>query len=203
MALTVSEVARQLNRRNAKKKNLPALIFMTDTKRLSDPTSLIPCLPKNSALVVRHFSRKQKEQIIIKIKRLCHKYKVKLLVSDDIQLALKHRLDGVHFPEKSVKRIAACGRFIRPKASFLVTGACHSLTALKRAEKAKLDGILLSPVFATQSHPNAACLGTIRFNAWVSQTNRAVYGLGGINQKTAIRLSGSKSIGFAGIGGLI
>jgi len=203
MALTVSEVARQLNRRNAKKKNLPALIFMTDAKRLSDPTSLIPHLPKNSALIVRHFSRNQKEQIIIKIKKLCRKHKVKLLVSDDLQLALKHRLDGVHFPEKSVKKIAACGQFIRPKATFLATGACHCLPALKQAEKAQLDGIFLSPVFATQSHPNSPFLGSVRFNAWLSQTDRGVYGLGGINKKNAIRLSTSKSIGFAGISGLI
>lgn len=183
MALTVSEVARQLNRRNAKKKDLPALIFMTDTKRLPDPAILIARMPKNSALIVRHFSKKQKEQIIIKIKKLCRKHKVKLLVSDDLQLALKHRLDGVHFPEKSVKRIAACGRFIRPKASFMTTGACHSLPALKRAEKAKLDGILLSPVFATQSHPGSTSLGSVRFNTWLSQTNRTVYALGGINKK--------------------
>ncbi|WP_417831178.1 thiamine phosphate synthase [Terasakiella sp.] len=203
MAVSVSEVARQLNRRNAKKKNLPALVFMTDAKRFPDPTNLIPRMPKNSALIVRHFSKKQKEQILIKIKRLCRKHKVKLLVSDDLHLALKHHLDGVHFPEKTVKKIAACGRFIRPKASFVVTGACHCLPALKRAEKAKLDGVLLSPVFATQSHPNAVCLGSVRFNAWASHTNRAVYGLGGINQKMAIRLSCSKSIGFAGIGGLI
>jgi len=203
MAQKVAELARQLNRRHGKKKPLPCLILMTDAKRLPDPSAIIPQLPDNSAVIVRHFTRKQKEEIILKIKNLCRKHKVKLLVSDDMGLAIRYRLDGVHFPEARLKSIAACGQVSRPLPQFLYTGACHSQTGIQNAKRAGLDAILLSPVFPTSSHPGAPCLGLTRFRHLGSHTALPVYALGGITPKTAPHLRASRAIGVAGVGGLI
>lgn len=203
MAQKVAELARQLNRRHGKKKPLPCLILMTDAKRLPDPSTIIPQLPANSAVIVRHFTQKQKEQIIIKIKSLCRKHKVKLLVSDDMGLAIRYRLDGVHFPEARLKSITACGRISRPLPQFLYTGACHSQTGLENAKRAGIDAILLSPVFPTSTHPGARCLGLTRFRHIGSRSPLPIYALGGITKKTAPRLQASSTIGIAGISGLI
>jgi thiamine-phosphate pyrophosphorylase len=203
MAQTVSELARKLNHRNAKNKRLPALIFMTDMKRLPDPSALISRLPKKSALIVRHFSRREKEEIILKIKSLCQKHKVMLLVSDDFYLAIRHRLDGVHFSEKSIKKIASCGKFIQPKPGFLTTAACHSQTAIKQAERTGIDAVLLSPLFTTQSHPGGRKLNHYQRNLIFSNANIQIYGLGGITAQTARSLQNSPLVGFAGISGLL
>jgi len=199
MAQTVSELARQLNYLNRKNERLPALLLMTDVKRLPDPSDIIPRLPANSAVIIRHFSRKKKMALINKNRLLCRKHKVKLLVSDDPHLALSHQLDGVHFSESFARR----NRFLRLKPNQIATGACHSLRALQTAEAANLDAVLLSPVFATNSHPGAQTLGLMQLQRMTRTTHLATYALGGINQKNAKRLRSSGIIGFAGISGLV
>lgn len=203
MSRTVSELAQRLNRLNSKGRKIPALLLMTDAERLPDPSHLIPRLPARSAVIVRHFSDKQKEEIILKIKSLCRKHKVKLLVSDSLRLAFKHRLDGVHFPEKSVRKIANCGSLKRWPKRFFFTAACHSERALHAAQKAGCHAALLSPVFPTQSHPGAKSLGTYQLTSLSHRSHLKLFALGGITQKTAQRISICPLSGFAGVRGLI
>lgn len=203
MRRKLSELAQRLNRLHAPSQKFPALLLMTDAKRLPDPRDLIPHLPPNSAIIIRHFSDYQKVCLIHKIKKLCHKHKVKLLVSDSLSLAINHRLDGVHFSEKTLKKIAACGKMSRPKPNLLFTTACHNLRSLCAAERANMDAILLSPLFKTQSHPNQKTLGPWAASFYAQRTDLKVYGLGGINYKNGQRLSQARISGFAGISGLI
>ncbi len=202
MAQTVAEVARRLNRRNGDRDKFPPLILMTDSKQLPDPCRYIPRLPAGSALIVRHTDAIKKVQLALKIKPLCRKHKVKLLLSNDVRAAIKLGLDGVHFSEKEARR-----RGRKPKTTllknFIVTSACHSLWALKRAERANLDAVLISPVFTTRSHPDSKGLGALFFQCWATHTHLKCYALGGITPKAAQRLSNSKACGFAGISGLI
>ncbi|NVJ91327.1 MAG: thiamine phosphate synthase [Methylocystaceae bacterium] len=202
MAQTVAEVARRLNRRNGQRDNFPALLLMTDTKRLPDPRHYIPLLPTGSALVVRHTNTTEKEKLALKIKPLCRKHKVKLLLSNDVKAAIKLGLDGVHFSEKEARRQGKKSKTAAQK-NFIFTSACHSLWALKKAERANMDAVLISPIFATRSHPDSKGLGVLRFQCWTTQTHLKCYALGGITPKTAQRLSNSKACGFAGISGLI
>lgn len=199
----LTEVARRLNHLNAKGGNFPPFILMTDSKRLPDPSHIIPKLPAGSAVIVRHHTRMGKINLIHKIKMICRKHKVKLLVSDDSQLAVSLHLDGVHLSEATLKKTAACGRFIKPKPRFLVTSACHSLRALKWAEACKVDAVLISPVFATDSHPDTKTIGVWGFHNMTKRTLVKTYALGGLNKKTAQRLVTTKSCGFAGISSLV
>jgi len=203
MAQTVSDVAQRLNRRHARGRSFPPLLLMTDSKRLPDPSEIIPKLPKGSAVIVRGLTRLSKIKIINKIKPLCSKYKVKLLVSDDVKLALSYRLDGVHFSEQNLKKISACGSFPKPHPGFFISSACHSQRALHWAETAKVDAVLISPVFETQSHPIARILGRLGFQTFTNRTKLPCYALGGITQKTAQSLINSKACGFAGISSLL
>jgi thiamine-phosphate pyrophosphorylase len=203
MSRTVSELAQRLNHRNAKGRKIPALLLMTDAKRLPDPSAYIPRLPAGSAVIVRHFSNKQKEEIIKKIRLLCKKHKVKLLVSDSLHLALKYRLDGVHFPEKTVRKIANCGSLKRYPKHLLFTTACHSERALHAAKRAGCHAALLSPIFPTQSHPGAKSLGSYQLTSLSHRSPLNLFALGGITQKTAQRISTCPISGFAGVRGLI
>ncbi|SCA56371.1 putative Thiamine monophosphate synthase [Candidatus Terasakiella magnetica] len=203
MVQTVSELALRLNRLNGKKAKLPCLIFMTDMERLLDPSSLIPQMPAQSALIIRHKIKSEKINLIKNNKTLCKKNKVILLVSDDVDLALNYGLDGVHFSQKKLQKIAQCGTFKKPKANFLISAACHNLSAINWANKVRADIALLSPVFKTKSHPKARSLGRWKFQHMARQSIAACYGLGGINKKTAHTLAATKACGFAGIGGLL
>lgn len=202
MAQTVAEVAHRLNRRNGQGDNFPPLLLMTDTKRLPDPCRYIPFLPAGSAVIVRHTDVIEKIKLALKIKSLCRKHKVKLLLSNDVKAAIKLGLDGVHFSEKEALRQRKKTKFSTQK-NFIFTSACHSLWALKRAEHANMDAVLISPVFTTRSHPDSKGLGALHFQCWATQTHLKCYALGGITPKYAQRLSSSKACGFAGISGLI
>lgn len=203
MVQKVTEVARRLNHRNAKGRKFPALFLMTDSKRLKDPRPLLKKLPNGSALIIRHETRQGKINLIHKIKRLCQKHNVKLLVSDDQRLALAFRLDGVHLSENNIAKTASCGQFLKQNPNYIITSACHSAKALKDAERAKVDAVLVSPVFPTDSHPHARTLSLWGFQNLTRHTTLRTYALGGIHKKTAQRLIKSNACGFAGINGLI
>ncbi len=203
MAQTVSELAIRLNRRHVKKGKFPPLLLMTDTERLPDPSRIIPKLPSGSGVIVRHFSRSSKIELVRKIKKLCLKHKVKLLVSDDVSLALSQGLDGVHLSEKALRKVAGCGRLVRPKPDFFVSAACHSQLALCQAERAQIDAVLISPVFETDSHPHARSKKPWSFQNLTRNTSLKPYALGGLNGKTAQRLCHTRVCGFAGISGLV
>lgn len=203
MSRTVSELAQQLNRLNARDKNFPSLILMTDSKRKQDFAKIIPKLPAHSLIIIRHFSAKEKYNLFKKIKYISRKFKVKLSVSDDMKFALRHNLDGVHFPEKTTKKTAACGKIKRAKPDMFLTSACHSKTALIAAQKLKLDAVLISPVFPTYSHPFAISIYVKGFQRISRRSQIKCYALGGINTKTTQKLLSTRACGVAGVSELV
>jgi thiamine-phosphate pyrophosphorylase len=62
----------------------------------------------------------------------------------------------------------------------------HSLREIARAARA--EAVLLSPAFATRSHPGAKTLGLLRFRLLAARSPRPVIALGGMNSRTARRL---------------
>lgn len=212
MASTLTDVARQLNlsgtptrpdeqMRMPSRSRLPSLIMMTDARRTQDPVADALRLPRGAAMILRHYelmphSRLGLARILRAATRARH---VKLLIADDVRMALDVDADGVHFSERALPR---AGTRLRKLPHWLVTAAAHSIPALRRAARAGVTAALLSPVFATMSHPGAAALGALRFSAWVHSSSIPVYGLGGIADRNARRLRGSGAAGIAAIGGL-
>ena len=62
----------------------------------------------------------------------------------------------------------------------------HDLREIGRARRA--EAVLLSPVFATRSHPGAKVLGVLRFRLLAMRAQVPVIALGGLNRRTANRL---------------
>ena len=89
------------------------------------------------------------------------------------------------------------------RPGWIVTSAAHSPRAVRSAAALGVDAVLLSPVFATRSHPGAPTIGPMRFARWVSESPIPVYALGGIDARSGRRLRGSGAAGFAAIGGLL
>ncbi len=87
---------------------------------------------------------------------------------------------------------AASGRVRR-----LVTA--HCLREIGRANRARADAVLLSPVFPTRSHPGSATLGPIRFRLLAARAAMPVIALGGMDRRGAARLGWQR---WAAIDGL-
>ena len=194
---TLAEAASGLKR--ATGSALPALILMTDEARLADPLPAARALPRGSAVILRHYGAPARAALARRLAAIARARGLLLLVGEDPALARRVGAAGVHLPERAIRRASA----VRWQAGWLVTAAAHSPAALRLAAAAGADAALLSPVFATASHPGVPALGPRRFQALAAACPLPVYALGGIDAARARSLCGSGAVGIAGIGGLI
>ena len=197
MAETLAEAAAGLKR--AAGSALPALVLMTDSARLADPLPAARVLPAGSAVILRHYGAPDREALARRLAALARRRGLRLLIGGDAALARRVGAAGVHLPA----RAAALARTVRWRVEWLVTIAAHSPAALERAAGAGADAALLSPVFATASHPAARPLGPHRFAALARASALPVYALGGIAPARARLLRGSGAVGIAALGGLV
>ena len=90
----------------------------------------------------------------------------------------------------------------RIPADALVTLSVHSAKGMISARQISVDAVLISPVFPTNSHPNAATLGPMRFASLVKDCPCPVYALGGMSETRLKRLGTFRAhniVGYAAI----
>lgn len=181
--------------------HLPRFFLFSDDERLPDPGPLLHRLPKKAALILRHRDAAQLEALVARITPLAHRLNLKVLVANDVRLALRYRCDGVHLSQAQARRGPPC---LNPKAlppGLITAAAAHDAMSLKRAHSAGAHLIMLSPVFATASHPGAKSLGIRRFATLARLSDVPVVALGGITSANLRRLRRTSSWGFAAIDG--
>ncbi|HYN38551.1 MAG TPA: thiamine phosphate synthase, partial [Rhodospirillales bacterium] len=155
---------------------------MTDRRRLPDPLAALQRLPPGSAVIARETDAVRRAALVRLLRPLCRRRGLRLLVAADE--GLSRTVDGLHLPEATVRHgPRRWRRFRRPAA--LVTAAAHAPAAIWRAAAQGVHAILLSPVFATASHPGAVPLGPIRLARMVRASPLPVYALGGIDTASA------------------
>ena len=185
----------------ARRWDLPPLMLMTDTLRLPDPQPALTRLPRGSAVILRHYDAPDRAGLARRLAVQCRSAGVRLLIAGDGRLAAAVAADGLHLTETQIAHGRRTWRLWR-RPGWLVTAAAHSPSAVRRAARAGVDAVLLSPVFATASHPGAPPLGAMLFARWVRHSPVPVYALGGVSSITAPRLAGSGAAGLATVGGL-
>ena len=176
---------------------------MTDSVRLPDPRAAVLHLAPGSAVILRHYDHPERADLARDLAKICRQRRIMLLIAGDWRLAAAVGADGVHLPESLARRgPPAWGATAGKRSEFLVTAAAHSPAAIQRAERAGVNAVLLSPVFATASHPGKKGLGPVRFALWCRKAHVPIYALGGIDSMTFRRLKGSGLTGVAAIGAL-
>lgn len=196
--VNVAKLASRLNWRRAPHANLPRFFLFTDEFRLPDPIELLSRLPRGAAIVLRHTDPAQLETLARRIVAPAHALGLKVLISGDVRLALKLKCDGVHLSQQKARRGPLRIQSLHP--DFLITAAAHDGLSLRRAKASGCALVMLSPVFATDSHPNARPLGILRFSRMARISDSNVIGLGGITPAHAKRLNLSPAFGIAAIG---
>lgn len=179
--------------------NLPPLLFLTDQNRVPDPISVLKNLPLGSGVVLRDYDLADRVELAAKLAAVAVENGLCFLVAGDPGLAHKISADGVHLPEHQINEAKALRR---KHPGWIITAAAHSARALVAARKGGVDAALLSPIFATASHPGAPALGPVRFAAMAQKAKLPVYALGGINAGNASRLRHTGAVGLAAIGSL-
>lgn len=193
--MKLAELAKRLNSENAAGLGLPPLILITDAQRLPDPAGAAERLPSGSAVLLRDYNLAAREALAYRLAEVARRRGLKLLIAGDAALAIRVGAAGIHLPEAR----AGEARRWRHRRQWLITVAAHSRQALHQAAMCGADAALLSPVFATASHPDARPLGLEGFNLLAAQAGLPVYALGGIAPNNAARLLRGRAAGIAAI----
>jgi thiamine-phosphate pyrophosphorylase len=198
MDVSIADRARRLKLIRAKNGGvLPRLIVMTDRALMPEPWAVIRHLPRGSLVILRDYDAPDRLQLAHSWRRETRRRGILLAIGADPRLARAVKADGVHWPEALVPKIK------RPMPKGLITAAAHSRRALIRAEKAGVDLALISPVFATNSHPGAKPLGILSFRRLARGTKLAVAALGGVTAQNARHLVHPRPAAFAAIGAFV
>lgn len=190
-------------RPKAGKRKLPGVILMTDAARAPDPVEALARAPRGTAMIYRAYGLSPTHAELARLGQMARRKGVRLLVAGNLRTSASAGVGGQHLPEHVVHQSTDHRFTRRAKPDFLVTAAAHSEGAVIAAARAGADAVLISPVFATQSHPGAKPLGIVRFARLATMAHAhglAVYALGGTTTNAARRrLSGICVTGVAGI----
>ena len=176
-----------------------SLAFPTDRRRIANPEPVLRALPAGAAVIYRDYDDPKRVWIARRYAAICKARGVLFLVAEDEALAQAIGADGVHWPARMLRD------FFPPAsggagARLLVTAACHNAEDLALAHARGADLALLSPAFATPSHPDTEYLGPARFRALAAASPLPVLGLGGVDENNAALLAGRNVAGIAAIG---
>ena len=191
----LAATAARLNR-NAGAAGIPALYFFTDPERTPDPVAAAQRLPRETAVVYRHFGAKNRVRVARELAALCRSRGLYLLIGADAELAVTCGADGVHWPERLMPNQ-------RGSAFRLVTAAAHNVAAVSRTSAARLDACMLSPIFPSRSASARHELGLFRASQIARASAVPVIALGGVNAGNAARLIGRGFAGIAAVDALI
>jgi 8-oxo-dGTP diphosphatase len=122
---------------------------------------------------------------------LCQQRGACLLLNSEFALAPAFAVDGLHLSSRALLALQA-----RPEAYRYIAASCHNEHELAHAQAIGVDFVVIAPVLATPTHPQATPLGWQRFSELVAQTNLPAYGLGGLNKED---LSVAQHAGAQGI----
>jgi thiamine-phosphate pyrophosphorylase len=179
---------------------LPTVFFVTDPARTLDPVGVAERLPRGSGVIFRGFGLSDQEGVAEGLARTARRRGLILLIGADEALAARVDAAGVHLPERDIWKAPAIRR---RHPGWLITGAAHSASALRKAHRAGLDAVLLSTAFASHSPTAGAPLGPVRLAFMAQSVRIPVVALGGMNGVTARRLIGTGVAGFAAVEGLL
>ncbi len=125
---------------------------------------------------------------------LCQAHGALLLVNSGTPQAIEMPSDGIHLTSQDLLALTN-----RPYGVRWLAASCHNLKELKHAEKIGVDFAVLSPVLATQTHPEFESMGWAVFSKLVVECNMPIYALGGLEKANlqTVKLAGGQ--GIAGI----
>ena len=147
---------------------------------------------KKTAIIFRNYDQKVNEKLIIKIKNYCKKKGNKFLLSNNIKIALKLKLDGAYIPSfnKNTKHLS-----YSLTKKFIILGSAHNIYEINTKELQNVNAIFLSSIFKK----NKNYLGINRFKLLSLLNKKQFVALGGINDDNLKKLNLINCFGFAGI----
>lgn len=173
------------------KSPFPRVWLMTDPRFGPDLLPAIQRMPARSGVVFRHYhlDANARWALFREVRRICARRGHILLLARDEHTARRWHAAGFH--ERGARR---------QSRAMIHSAAVHNRRELAAAGRCKVDFVLISPVFATNSHPEVRPLGLAGFMALARQAgDTRVIALGGMTARKAATLDKRIVHGWAAI----
>lgn len=120
-------------------------------------------------------------KMALKLRQLCDRYHIPLLIDDDLELAFQSHADGIHVGQKD-QRIQDV--LHKTKGQLIVGYSCNTPTEIVQANQlTNVDYIGTGPVFPTQSKADAdPAIGLDQLQKLNRLSSHPLVAIGGINQ---------------------
>jgi thiamine-phosphate pyrophosphorylase len=160
---------------------LPDLWLLSDVRNDRTLAAALAALGEPAALVFRHYHLPPAERRarFRQLSRIARAAGHLVILSGSAAEAARWGADGCY---------GAPVRLARPHRGLLRIATAHDLRELGAAGRIGADAVMLSPVFATRSHPGGNTLGPLRFRLLARHAPVPVIALGGMTPATARRL---------------
>lgn len=162
----------------SRRQYLPDLWLLSDVRNDAVLEVALATLPRRSGFVFRHYHLPpdRRQARFLALKGAADAAGHVIILAGPNTLALDWGAHGTY------------GTASVPTPDLLHLATAHDERELALANAAKADGVFLSPVFPTRSHPGTRTLGVQQFHrlAWLSQV--PVIALGGMNADRAREL---------------
>jgi thiamine-phosphate pyrophosphorylase len=152
--------------------SLPAIWLVSDARNDAVLEAALARLPRGSGIIFRHYHLAPAERRA-RFDRLARIARAR----GHLVIVAGSRSMGRHW--------GADGSYGATDADLMTA---HSLRQIGAANRARAAAVLLSPVFATRSHPGAKPLGLLRFRLLADRSLAPVIALGGMTAHRARRL---------------
>lgn len=159
---------------------LPDLWLLSDARNDARLEQALRALPRGSGFVFRHYhlapeARRRRFDELAQVARECGHATILSGLAGEAQ---RWGADGLYGPPDR----------IGPGGPRLRIATAHDRAEVEAANAIDADAVMLSPAFATRSHPDAAALGPERFRALAALARMPVIALGGMTKARAQEL---------------
>jgi thiamine-phosphate pyrophosphorylase len=165
----------------AQDQSLPDIWLISDERNDAALGEALRRLPRGSGFIYRHYhlDDPERRERFVALRSLAHACDHLMILADSALTAREWGADGIYGPARS----------LTPRRSDLLhLATAHDLHDIGLANRYGCDGVLLSPVFDTRSHPGGKSLGPARFRLLAAHSIAPVIALGGMTSDHARRL---------------
>lgn len=163
---------------------------MTDPSFGDELLHAVQRLPFGSGVIFRHYDmeRDARHKLFRNVRAICRRRGHMLILAGDARTAISWGADGVH------------GRTGVKTKALIRSMPVHNVREIAVARRGKADLVLLSPLFATATHPGARPLEIMRFMTLAKLCKSTkIIALGGVSRAKANMLSSKTTYGWAAI----
>lgn len=166
--------------------------LLTDARLAGHGLAAARRLPPGSTIILRSdtLAPAARRALAVRLRRICRARRLCLFVAGvEIGVARRIGADGLHLRSRSA-RIAMAAR----RAGMATSAPVHDMREARAAARAGIDHVLISPLFATRSHPGTSTLTLRRFIRLALVARAAPVALGGMTaaRHRTLRLRSSR-----------